>query len=97
MELAGIKPHEPDSVVRNLAEFRNALGAAKLQGIHLEVSQEIFTFLVNSKAEGVVDYESVRIYVEGMKKGLDKIEKMSVDQRSRMAADKWREENPDKL
>lgn len=98
--MAGSKAAAEDGTIKDLAEFRVALGQAQLSGKdHLEVTNEIFDFLCNGQETAYINYgtPAVKIYRAGSKANIDRIEKMTLDQRAKHLADEWRAANPDKI
>ena len=99
IEMAGSAAIE-SGPIKDLAVFRSAHGQAQLAGIdHLEVSDEIFDFLCNGQDTAYINYgnPAVKVYRAGSKAQLDRIEKMTLDQRAKHLADEWRAANPDKV
>lgn len=101
IEVAGTpKIGEINGPITDLATFRAAVGQCQLAGIdHIEVSDEIFNFLCNGQETPYINYDTpaVKVYRAGTKANIDRLERMTLDQRAKHLADEWRAANPDKI
>lgn len=83
-EFEAVQPLMPsmDKVLDSPEEFRMAIGRAQLEGApFITISDRLMTYLSRGKDLSITyGNPGIRVYVEGAKDGLDKIERMNSDQ-----------------
>ena len=96
LALNNVEDKSLDDTISDLAQFQSSLNLAKLKQVgHLIVTKEIFDYLAGGKPTDYIQYHGIKVYVEGTKAEMDRLERLPIDALAKIKADKFRAENPD--
>lgn len=98
LAIKGLKDVAP-GVISDLSLFPSALSVAKVKGQQthgIEVTKDVYNYLTNNFPTDYIQYEGVRVYLEGTREACERMERLSMDAQATIRAEKWRLANPDK-